>query len=462
MSKVLFVYPNKEGYPIIPLGISVLAGILKRENHTVDLFDITFMVSERLDHNAREKTGVVEKVSVEEYWGAGYEFDISKEFKNKILSFDPDLIAFSIVENNYGCAKELFKIARKVTKQPIIVGGIFPTIAPEYFINDENVDIICLGEGEYPLLELANKLDRNEDITSICNLILRKDGNIIKNGFSKYQDWEPLTYQDWDIFDKRHLHKPFMGKMWKTGFFEMSRGCPFNCSYCANHIYQNLFKTLGKYRREKPIEYCMKEIEHMKRIYDLELVFFNDENFLMMSEKRFEEFCTKYKERINLPFFIQTRAENLIDHEKVQVLRKCGCITIGIGVETGSEKIRKELLNKNTPNSVYMKAFENCNKCGIRTTAYVMIGLPFETEEDILLTADFCRRLKTKSIAMSIFAPYRRSVLHNVCVKEGFIKDEYYEDISVNCSTILKMPQLPKEKLEELYYNFNTLVYGDS
>ena len=205
MSKVLFVYPNKEGYPIIPLGISVLAGILKRENHTVDLFDITFMVPERLDHNAREKTGVVEKVSVEEYWGAGYEFDISKEFKNKILSFDPDLIAFSIVENNYGCAKELFKIAREVTKQPIIVGGIFPTIAPEYFINDENVDIICLGEGEDPLLELANKLDRNEDITSICNLILRKDGNIIKNGFSKYQDWEPLTYQDWDLFDKRHL-----------------------------------------------------------------------------------------------------------------------------------------------------------------------------------------------------------------------------------------------------------------
>lgn len=83
MSKVLFVYPNKEGYPIIPLGISVLAGILKRENHTVDLFDITFMVPERLDHNAREKTGVVEKVNIKEYWGVDSNFDIKKNLKIK-------------------------------------------------------------------------------------------------------------------------------------------------------------------------------------------------------------------------------------------------------------------------------------------------------------------------------------------------------------------------------------------
>ena len=149
MSRVLFVYPNKEGYPIIPLGISVLAGILKYHGYLVDVFDVTFMMSERIDHKAREKTGVVKEVDVEKYWGAGGKIDINGEFRKKILSFQPDLIAFSIVENNYGCARGLFKVAKEVTKAPIIVGGIFPTIFPGFFIEDENVDIICMGEGEY-------------------------------------------------------------------------------------------------------------------------------------------------------------------------------------------------------------------------------------------------------------------------------------------------------------------------
>ena len=460
MSKVLFVYPNKEGYPIIPLGISVLAGILKYHGHRVDIFDVTFMMPERIDHKAREKTGVVKKVDVEKYWGSGDKIDIDEEFRKKILSFRPDLIAFSIVENNYGCAKKLFKIAKETVKTPIVVGGIFPTIAPEIFIEDENTDIICMGEGENALVELAKRIQEGRDFSDVPNLIVKKNGKIIKNSFARYCDWTPLIFQDWEIFDKRHLLKPFMGKMWKTGFFEMSRGCPYNCSYCNNHIYQKIFQCLGKYRREKPIEFLIKEMEYMKEKYGLELVFFNDENFLIMSEERFEEFCMKYRERVALPFFIQTRAETLLDEKKVEKLKETGCITIGIGVESGSEKIRSEILNKRTPDSIYIDAFAICNKYKIRTTAYVMMGLPFETEQDILTTADFCKKLKAESIAISIFAPYRGTKLWKICLENGFIEDKYYDDISVNNSSILNMPQLPKKRIEELYYKFNGLIYN--
>lgn len=463
MSRVLFVYPNKEGYPIIPLGISVLAGELKYFGHEVDLFDITFMMPEKLDHEAREKTGVVEKVDVEKYWGSGDKIDINKEFKKKILSFRPDLIAFSIVENNYGCARELFKIVKEVASVPILAGGIFPTISSEFFTEDNNVDIVCEGEGEYAIVELAKRIQEGRDFSDIPNLIVKKSGKIIRNKFAEYYSWEPLIFQDWEIFDKRHLMKPFIGKMWKTGFFEMSRGCPYNCSYCANHVYQKMFQCLGRYRREKSIESTIREIEHMKEKYSLELVFFNDENFLVMSsEERFEEFCRKYQERISLPFFIQTSAQTLLDEKKVKKLKEMGCATIGIGVESGSEKIRSEILNKKTPNSVYINAFRNCNKYKIRSTAYVMIGLPFETEQDILSTADFCKKLSAESIAISIFAPYHGTKLWEECIKNGFIENKYYDDISVNNSSILNMPQLPKQKIEELYYKFNSLIYGNN
>lgn len=448
MSKILFVYPNKEGYPIIPLGISVLSGILKNNNHEVDLFDITFMMPERLDHNAREKTNLVKKVDVQKYWGTGDNLDINEELKKKILVFKPDLIAFSIVENNYSIAKKLLKLSKETLNVLTIVGGIFPTIAANFFVKDENVDIICVGEGEYAMLELANRIDQNKDISDIKNLIVKTSKGLIKNSFSKFYDWEPPVFQDWDIFDKRHLKKPFIGKMWQTGFFEISRGCPFQCTYCANHMYQKVFKSLGRYRRNKPIEYGIREIEYMKEKYSLELIFFNDENFMMMDFDRFKSFCENFKKRINLPFFIQTRADTLLQEERIKMLKEANCITVGIGVESGSVKIREKILNKTVSEDVYLKAFKNCNKYKIRTTAYVMIGLPFETEKDILLTADFCKKLNTESIALSIFAPYHGTKLRNICIENGFIEDSYCDDISVNYSSILNMPQINKKNLE--------------
>jgi len=425
MSRILFVYPNKEGYPIIPLGISVLSGILKYYKHAVGLFDITFMLSKRYDHDAREKTGVVKKVDVRKYWGSEAKADIEGELKKKIKSFRPDLIAFSIVENNYACSKRFFKVIKEITKAPVIAGGLFPTIKPELFIEDKNVDIVCVGEGEQAIAELARRLDRSQDITNILNLIVKNKGKVIRNKFARYYDWEPLVYQDWSIFDKRHLLKPFMGKMQRTGFFELSRGCPYNCSYCINHLSQKIFKGLGKYNREKPLDYAIKEIEHMKDLYGLELVFFNDENFLTMKKERLFEFCNKYQSRIKLPFFIMTRADSLLDEQKIAKLKKAGCVTIGIGVESGNEEMRKKLLNKNIPNSVYERAFAICHKYEIRTTANVMMGLPFETEENILESAQFCRKLRARSLSLSIFAPYQGTRLRDICVDNGFIKDRY-------------------------------------
>ena len=459
MSKVLFVYPNKEGYPIIPLGISILSGIMKYHGHSVDLFDITFIITERYDHKAREKTGVVKKVDMEKYWGTGDKLNIDEEFIKKINIFQPDLIAFTIVENNYFMAKRLLRIAKETSSALTIVGGLFPTIMPDLFINCSDVDLVCVGEGEYTMIELAAKLDQAEEISGIPNLVVKHNCNIIHNKLCGYYNWEPLVFQNWEIFDERHLLKPFMGKMYRTGFFELSRGCPYKCAYCTNRLCQEIFKELGRYNREKPIEKAIKEIEYLKRKYNLGLVFFNDENFLTMKNERLADFCKKFRSRVSLPFFIMTRADSLLDEKKIKMLKEAGCVTIGIGVESGNEDIRRKLLNKNITNDVYEKAFANCHKYDIRTTANVMIGLPFETEENIIESANFCRKLQAKSLSLSIFAPYHGTVLRDVCIEEAYIENTISGDIAIINRSILNMPQLSKEKIEELYLKFNSLVY---
>ena len=394
MSRILFVYPNKEGYPIIPVGISILSGILKNRGHQTDIFDVTFMIPERLDHKAREDAGVVQKVDVQRFWGSGDKVDMEDEFRKKLASFRPDLIAVSIVENNYLCAKRLCELAKEATPAPIVVGGVFPTTVQDIFIQDRNIDLICMGEGEYPIAELADRLAQGKDLAGTCNVIVKRGGGVMQGPFAKYYDWDPPVFQDWEIFDKRHLIKPFMGKMYRTGFFELSRGFPHQCTYCVNHNYQKLFKGLGKYNRVRPLSQAMDEILHMKEHYGLELLFFIDENFLTMTKARLAAFCSEYRSRVGLPFYIMTRADSLLDEDKPRMLRECGCVTIGIGVESGNEDIRNKLMDKKIPNSVYEKAFANCHRHDIRTTANIMMGLPFETEENILESARFCRKLQ--------------------------------------------------------------------
>jgi anaerobic magnesium-protoporphyrin IX monomethyl ester cyclase len=460
MCKVLFVYPNKEGYPIIPTGISLLAGILESQGHEVNLFDITFMVPDKLDHEAREKTKVVQHVDVEKYWGRVKNLNIEIELAKIISTFKPDLIAFSIVENNYGCAKKLLIISRKLSYAPIIVGGIFPTVATDFFLKDDNVDLICIGEGELAIAKVAKRIDNNRHFFGIPNIV-SKIGFALGNSrgqIAKFYQWSPPVFQNRKIFDQRHILKPFMGQMRRSGNFELSRGCPYGCSYCNNLQMQKLFKDAGMYRREKPIPMLIEEISQGIKECNLDLIFFNDENFLQMSRERFEEFCRRYKE-INLPFFIQTRADTLLDEKRVIALKEVGCVTIGIGIEHGNEEIRKKVLNKSVSDKSFEKAFSICNSIGLRTTAYIMIGLPFETEENIMETVNFCKKIKAPSVAVSIFAPYHGTRLRRICLENGFIKDGYNDEISINYHSILSMPQISKHKIEELYYKMNDMIY---
>lgn len=454
MSRILLVYPNSEGYPIIPIGLSLLSGVLKRHGHQVELFDATFLMSQRFDHEAREKTNVVEKVNVREFWGEGGGHDLEEKLQSQIAAFKPQIVAFSIIEDNYQCARRLCAVARAASRALIVVGGYFPTVAPQYFQNDPNIDLICSGEGEYALTELADALDKKADITGIKNL----NGNPL----SRYYDWEPNVHQDWTIFDERHLLKPFMGKMRRTGFFEMSRGCPYQCSYCVNHIFQEKNLGLGSYNRQKPIAYAIDEITRQKQQYGLDLVFFNDENFLSMSAARLADFCQQYRREVALPFYVCTRADSLLNENNVELLREAGCHTVGIGVETGNEELRFKVLNKKIKNDVYEKAFKNCHKYGLRTTANIMIGFPYETEANIMESADFIRRLEARSLSISIFAPYYGTKLREVCIAEGYMGDELYGDIGIVNNSILKMPQISAARLEELYLNFNDLVYSNT
>ena len=453
---ILLVYPNKESYPMIPLGLSVLAGVLRDARHDVKIFDTTFMMEKSyIDHKEREKLGLVQHTEAESIWSKDKK-DVYQELCNIIKDFNPKLVGVSIVENNYTLAKKLMSHIKRYFNIPIIVGGIFPTVAPQFFIQDKNVDILCGGEGERAIVELANKLESGDSIKKIKGLAI-KNGNkkITVNLQTDFYDWKPFTYQNWEVFDERHLLKPYRGKMWRTGCFEMSRGCPHQCSFCVNSTYQELFKDCGKYRREKDIMDSLLEISLLTSWHNLELIWFHDENFLTMSRDRFKKFIKGYK-KIDLPFFIQTRADSLLDMGKLQALKDSNCDTISIGVEVGNEWFRKTMLNKPIKNETYIQAFKNCKEVGIRTTANVMMGFPDENDANLGDTISFLKKCQPDNVGLALLAPYYGTEVRNVCIKEGLIEDKFYPEISFYKS-ILK-DNAPS--LEHYYTNFTKLLGG--
>ena len=210
--KVLFVYPNHGSELRIPLAISILISAIRKGGHDVKLFDTTFLGAFSTDNEAMAKLGTHQVTNLNDLVGETKQVDIKEELNKVIKSYKPDLICCSLVERNLHTAKELLKDI----DIPVLVGGIMPTIAPSYLIDQDWVDLICIGEGEQTIVDLLNNM------YPIIPNIWSKE---IVNSLRPLINMDNVPEQDWTDFDKRHLLKPFMGKVYTGGAFEFSRGC---------------------------------------------------------------------------------------------------------------------------------------------------------------------------------------------------------------------------------------------
>lgn len=457
--RVLFIYPNSEGYGGVPNGLALLSGCLKQAGYETKCFDTTFLNSPPVTFYYRSKYDGVMKSDDEKAWGK-WTPDLPKQipglFKKTIEEFKPDLIAIAVVDVTYNFSKDLLKEVKEKYGIPVVVGGPTATLSPALFENDDCFDIICVGEGEESLVELADAIVEKKDYSHIKNLWVKTKDGIVKNGLRPFKNMDELPFQDWSIFDERHYYKPYCGEFRRTGFFELARGCPFNCTFCCTANLRKLYQSCGKFLRTRDVDKTFDEIAFIKDNYDLELVFFIDDNFLGMPEERFNHFCEEYKRRINLPFYIQTRAET-VREDYIKKLVDAGISTIAIGIENGNEAFRKTIMNRSMSNAVLEKAFGIVHKYNIRTTANLIIGMPHETEEMFYDSVRLIQRIKPSSYSINYFLPFCGTKMRDIAVELGYIpKDHIITDSNVS----LDMPQFRRERIMHCYENFNNYVEG--
>jgi len=412
--RILFVYPNLSRQTTPQIGISSLLGVLR--GHNVKLFDIT-----------------------------PPPFDCSKdlqEFVGTIQSFQPDLILVSCRSNEWGFVQRIIELAFPV---PTVVGGIHPTVSPEEVI--AYAPIIVRGEGELAVKDLVNNWGK--DLTKIPNLWVKKRGKIYKNDVRPLiSNLDELPMPAWDLFYPGHYRGSYIKALFSdikcVGTFEASRGCPYSCTYCSNGYLQNLYKGKGHYHRKKSPERVVKEITEFKKLYqDCNFLYFVDETFMIEEAwlKEFSQICDK------TPFVFMTRPE-MVTEKKIKLIKKAGGRAVSIGIESGNEKFREEVLGRKMSNKQIIEAFHIARVGGLSTYSFNMVGLPFETRDDILSTIELNKKIKPDKAQFTTFFPLKGTELFDTCVKEGYLKEGKYPGIFFYYKdSILELPNFKKGEL---------------
>jgi len=453
--KVLFVYPNTFGMNMLPPAIALLSAVLKKENHSVKLFDTTYY---KTDFGSDSDGTKVDRLNVipfnsGDYTPTMHQTSWRDDIKELVGSYQPDLIAMSSTEDMWELGLAIIEEAEDyITKSqtPVLVGGVFPTFAPEIAIRHHLVTAACVGEGENAIRTLCERIDKGESYHDVTNLWVKgKDGTISKNPMSDPVDVNAMPMMDIDVFEGQRLYRPMTGKWYKMLPVETIRGCPYKCGYCNSPNQMQIYdaSTDVSYFRKRKIDLVYNELKHFKEHVGVEYNYFWADTFLAMSDKEFDEFCDMYSD-IKLPFWIQTRPETLTDY-KVRRLAEVGLHRFSVGIEHGNEAFRAKVLQRSWKNEAIIEALKIPHRHGVQFTCNNIVGFPTETRELAMETVEMNRHIESDSQNMNAFVPFHGTPLRKMAEDMGFVTP----DEITKCLTddaMLDMPQFSAKEISGL------------
>ncbi|TAN59966.1 radical SAM protein, partial [bacterium] len=348
-----------------------------------------------------------------------------------IKDLNTDLLGISIRSSSLKTAEEVVRRVRQELKNiKIIIGGTHAILSPEECI--ELADMVCLGEGEYPFLDVLRRFTEDlSETKNIPGLWVRVGGHIYKNGMNELIDIDnlpPIDYSGnykWYIENDLVLEGDPLSAN-SVGEIFSSRGCPYKCTYCTNNILKSIMND-KKFVRLKNVDNVIGDIINLKRYFkNLKKIVFADEVFAF-NKQWTAEFCAKYKEKINLPF-AALFYPNMVTEETVRMLKDAGLTHGRVGLQSGSERIRKDLYKRNHSNDKTVELTNIFHRVGIRLTFDIIVNNPYETEVDLRETLRFYLQIpKPFELNMHSLVYFPKTDLTNMALKDGIIRKEHVE-----------------------------------
>ncbi len=415
--RVLFIYPNLYTQMGFNHGLASLSACLKAAGHETRLVNL----NENLPPIPDEED--VWRAIVE--WGAG-------------------LVAFSCLTQQYTAAKGLAAGLRRRAREagvelpPLIVGGIHPTMVPIDVMSDGLWDHVGVGECEDALVALVQRIEKGERPDDVSNFLSWKGGvrpesadqapvaaeHWVHNPVGEFPDLRILPVPDYGLFDTQRITDQ------KHGWFGVlsSRGCPYRCSYCLNHkivdrYHEELDRPVNRigFFRFRPADKLIEELrEILARYKDVGTFIFDDDLFTQNAEHAIS-ICKAYEESgITVPFVVNSHVKQL-DPRVAEALARAGCRILKLGIESGSPRVRKDILQRFMSNKDVLSTVESAEKFGLHTSGFVMVGLPYETHAERWETVDLLAQSGIGRYRTSLFFPFPGTESYRLSVEGGFI-----------------------------------------
>lgn len=310
---------------------------------------------------------------------------------DRIAALDPVIVLVSVMSNQWERAKKLASaIKQRDRRIPCCVGGVHVAADPSSVAASE-FDAGFAGEGENIIKSIVLKGGLTCDSVSE-----RVHEFSTQNFFVEDLDQLPLPYIQ--LFNREDILE------YPSVMF--SRGCPFKCSYCMSRQ-----GGIGGTVRWKSPQRAICEIHGLVAYAAPDEVFVDDDT-LLKNPRWVREFCTLYRDTVNVPFFCNARPET-VSPDIVRYLRDAQCSAIGIGIESGSVRIRQDILQRPMDDNTILRAFDAAHKAGLKTWSFNMVGLPGERPEDLLATIRLNEAAQTEFVRVSIFTPYPGTPIYN-------------------------------------------------
>lgn len=388
-----FVFVNlcvDGGYYGVHHGIAYLVPIVRKNSFKVFVIDITKDIS-------------------------------SEEFRKQIESLNASIVGYSFTSPQ---AKYLIKYSQAIEDLSGILqiaGGIGSTLNPEGTLSQTSVSGFVIGEGEIPLDSLLKTINEGGDIYCTKGFCWRSAGEIKRNVIPQYiSDLSQLDFPDYSVFDRDTVVSESMLRLM------LSRGCPYDCTYCSNKALRSVYPSHRNYFRVPSVEHSIKLVERVIKQYpETKQICFEDD-LLISNRNWFLSFAEEYRKQICIPYRANIRTE-CINVDIVKALKESGCVVVFLGLESGNEDFRKRVLNRHHSNSEIIEKTRMIKNAGIKLFTYNIVGFPFETKQHLRDTLKLNKKIKTDSGVCTFFYPFYGTELYEICKKEGLLNEEATE-----------------------------------